>query len=233
MGMKGYFAIAAVALSTAFGAAGARAQAVDAYATANVNLRAGPATTYPSITVVPAGATLSNYGCLADYSWCDVSYASYRGWLSAGNMQIVYQDQRQTISPGVAFAAGITITAFTEAYWDNHYRSYPWYPNWNRYPPIPVPRPYIPPPGWREPPGWRGPPPGWRAPPGYRPVWESHPADRPAAARPAERPAEPVRREAPAVRAEEPVRREAPVRAEEPVRREAPRMEEGRRMERR
>nr|WP_272210716.1 SH3 domain-containing protein [Marinicella sp. W31]MDC2876625.1 SH3 domain-containing protein [Marinicella sp. W31] len=198
----------------------AQASSVDAYTTSNVNLRAGPSTSYPSITVVPAGATLSNYGCLADYSWCDVSYSSNRGWVSANSIEIVYQDQRQTMSPGVAFAAGITITAFSEAYWNNHYRSYPWYPNWNRYALPPRPRPYLPPPGWRAPRGWGGPPPGWRAPPGYHPAWH----DAEPAARPVERP--PVARDAPAVRREEPVRRAAPVRPEAPVRREVPRAPE-------
>ncbi|WP_174801786.1 SH3 domain-containing protein [Martelella limonii] len=146
-----------------------------AFATSNVNLRAGPSTSYPSITLVPAGASLVNNGCLADYSWCDVSYANYRGWLASQYMQVVYQNQRQTLSPAIAFASGVAITAFTQSYWNNYYRSYPWYNTWGRYPPYPPVRPYYPPPGWRAPPGWGGPPPGWRAPPGYRPSWGAPP----------------------------------------------------------
>ena len=161
---------AGIALAAALMSVQAHA-ATTAYATSNVNLRAGPSTSYPTVTVVPAGASLVNNGCLADYSWCDVSYANYRGWLAARYIQIVYQNQRQTLSPAIAFTAGVAITAFSQSYWNNYYRGYPWYNTWGRYPPYYPPHPYYPPPGWRAPPGWGGPPPGWRAPPGYRPPW--------------------------------------------------------------
>lgn len=145
--------------------------ATSAFATSNVNLRAGPSTSYPTVTVVPAGASVVNNGCLADYSWCDVSYANYRGWLAARYIQVPYQNQRQVLTPAIAFASGIAITAFSQSYWNNYYRGYPWYNTWGRYPLPPPPRPYLPPPGWRAPVGWGGPPPGWRAPPGYREPW--------------------------------------------------------------
>lgn len=152
--------------------AASQAQAASsAYATANVNLRAGPSTSYPVITQIPAGASLVDNGCLADYSWCDVSFGNNRGWLSARYMQVSYQGQRQTLSPAIAFAAGIAVTAFSASYWDNHYRAYPWYGSWGRYPVPPPPRPYLPPPGWGPPRGWGGPPPGWRPPPSYNPGW--------------------------------------------------------------
>lgn len=193
MKLKGLFKTTGLALAAVLVAAQADA-ASSAFATSNVNLRAGPSTSYPKITVVPAGASLINNGCLADYSWCDVSFANYRGWLSARYIQVAYQGQRQTLSPGLAFAAGIAVTAFTQSYWNNYYRGYPWYNTWGRYPPPPPPRPYRPPPGWAPPPHWGGPPPGWRAPPGYRPGWGPRP---PYAGPPPRRPPPPPRRPPP------------------------------------
>ncbi|MAM11678.1 MAG: hypothetical protein CML23_14700 [Rhizobiaceae bacterium] len=175
MKLRAFITSTGLALAATLFAVQAEAQSVNAYATTSVNLRAGPSTSYPVVTVVPAGAAIANNGCLADYSWCDVSYANYRGWLAARYMKVPYQGQRQVLTPGIAFATGIAVTAFSQSYWNNYYRGYPWYGAWNRYPPPPPPRPYRPPPGWRAPPGWGGPPPGWRPPPGYRPGWGAPP----------------------------------------------------------
>ena len=49
------------------------ANAAQAFATANVNLRAGPGTDYPVVTTLSAGQILTIYGCLSDGSWCDVA----------------------------------------------------------------------------------------------------------------------------------------------------------------
>ncbi|MEH0071137.1 SH3 domain-containing protein [Pannonibacter sp. Pt2-lr] len=46
---------------------------------ANVNLRAGPATSYPVVTVVPQGASIVTHGCVNSYTWCDVAYGQLRG----------------------------------------------------------------------------------------------------------------------------------------------------------
>ncbi|TPW29386.1 hypothetical protein FJU08_13675 [Martelella alba] len=121
----------------------ADAATLTAFAISNVNLRAGPATSYPSITVVPAGAGLVSHGCLADYSWCDISFASYRGWVSARYIQISYQGQPAILTPAIAVASGIAVVTFSRAYWDRYYVAYPWYGRWAAYPP---PRAYPPPP---------------------------------------------------------------------------------------
>ena len=54
----------------------AASAAGSAVATATVNMRAGPSTTYPVVRIVPAGSAVAAYGCVADYSWCDVSKCS-------------------------------------------------------------------------------------------------------------------------------------------------------------
>lgn len=105
-----------------------------AVATSNVNLRAGPSTAYPAVIVVPAGASITTYGCLADYSWCDISLGSARGWVAARYIQVVYRGAPVVLSPVVAPAIGLTVVAFNKVYWDTHYAAYPWYGTWNRYP---------------------------------------------------------------------------------------------------
>ncbi|WP_176083336.1 SH3 domain-containing protein [Martelella sp. HB161492] len=135
-----HLSLAAVAVFLAFQA---QAATLTAVATSHVNLRAGPATSYPAITVVPAGAGLVSHGCLADYSWCDISYASYRGWVSARYIRIIYQGQSVVLTPAIAVASGVAVITFSRAYWDRYYVAYPWYGRWAAYPP---PRAYAPPP---------------------------------------------------------------------------------------
>ena len=98
-----------------------------AVATGNVNLRAGPSTGYPVIVVVPAGARIFTHGCLPSYSWCDIGFGSYRGWVSAGYVQVVYNGAPVVLSPAVAAGVGVAVVAFNTTYWDNYYSSYPWY----------------------------------------------------------------------------------------------------------
>ena len=57
------------------------AQQPNAYPISNVNLRAGPGTDYPVILTVQAQAPISIFGCLGDYTWCDVVFGYNRGWM--------------------------------------------------------------------------------------------------------------------------------------------------------
>lgn len=71
--------------------ASAAAAATTAVATANVNLRAGPSTAYPAVTVVPAGTAITTFGCVSGYSWCDIGFGTYRGWVAASYIQVIYR----------------------------------------------------------------------------------------------------------------------------------------------
>lgn len=51
----------------------------DAYATADVNMREGPGNRYRVIVVIPEGEPVYVHGC--PRSWCDVEWASYRGYV--------------------------------------------------------------------------------------------------------------------------------------------------------
>ncbi|MDX5595716.1 SH3 domain-containing protein [Pseudovibrio sp. SPO723] len=120
-----------VALLTAGLSAAAASTA--AVSTANVNLRAGPATSFPVVTVVPAGSRVVAHGCVADYTWCDIAHGTARGWVSARYIQIVYNGAPVVLTPVVAPAAGITVVTYNRTYWDTYYVAYPWYGSWNTY----------------------------------------------------------------------------------------------------
>ena len=134
-----------VALALLVGAASGATAATGAVATGNVNLRAGPSTGYPVVTTVPAGAAIATYGCLAGYTWCDIGFAGYRGWVSARYIQIVYQGGPVVLTPAVAPRVGIVVIGFNQSYWHAHYAAYPWYGAWGRYyRPYPVyPAPHV------------------------------------------------------------------------------------------
>ncbi|MAS07539.1 MAG: hypothetical protein CL534_22990 [Ahrensia sp.] len=111
-----------------------------AVATADVNMRAGPSTAYPVVTVVPQGAAIVTFGCVADYSWCDVGFAGKRGWVSAHYMQVVWRGAPVVVTPAVAARTGLVVVAYNRAYWDTYYVGYPWYGRWAAYPPYVAPR---------------------------------------------------------------------------------------------
>ncbi len=106
-------------------------------ATGNVNLRAGPSTAYPVVTVVPAGAQVQTHGCLAGITWCDISLGPFRGWVAAPYVQVVYRGAPVVLTPVVAPAVGVAVVSFNRAYWDRYYVAYPWYGSWARYAPPP------------------------------------------------------------------------------------------------
>ncbi len=108
------------------------AAAANAYATADVNMRAGPSTAYPVITTIYGGAPVTVHGCLSDYSWCDVSWRGDRGWVSDNYLTIVYAERRVPV-PSYAVAVGIPTVSFGFGYWDDHYRSRPWYRDRDRW----------------------------------------------------------------------------------------------------
>lgn len=99
----------------------------------SVNLRAGPGTWYPVVTAMPPSAALTIYGCLDAASWCDVSWGGARGWVSSNYVSVYYQGQTVAISPALIPMIGLTVVAFNQAYWNNHYASQPWHGQWNGY----------------------------------------------------------------------------------------------------
>jgi uncharacterized protein YraI len=98
-----------------------------AYTTKSVNLRAGPSRDYELVARAPAGVPVDVYGCVDDWTWCDVGVGDDRGWMYAGNLVYPYQGRRVVIlGNGPSF--GFPIVTFSiGSYWDNYYRGRPWY----------------------------------------------------------------------------------------------------------
>jgi uncharacterized protein YraI len=140
--------LAAIAL-TAFIAIPAIAEAAEGFATANVNMRSGPSTQYPAVTMIPVGTPLEINGCLNETPWCDVSFLGGRGWVAGQYIQATYQSRRIYVGPRYYRPLGIpTITFNLNDYWDRYYRGRDFYRDRDR---------------WRRGPGWvdRRPDRGW------------------------------------------------------------------------
>ncbi len=133
--------------------------AVRGFATANVNMRSGPSTGYPAVTVIPVGAPVTIYGCMSSVNWCDVSFVGGRGWVSGSYVQANYRSNRVYVAPNYYQGLGIpSVTFEVDNYWDRYYRDRNFYrerDRWRRYD-WRSERPLPPPPRWddRRPPRW-------------------------------------------------------------------------------
>lgn len=144
-------ALASLSLASLSLAFPALAQAADAYVTGNVNLRAGPDSDYPLIDQIPAGTEVNVQGCTDGWEWCDVIVYGNRGWVAGNYIEYEYQNQ-PVLLPSYGAQIGIPIVTFVIGnYWDNYYRSRPFYrerdrwygrPMMHRPPPRPMDRPY-------------------------------------------------------------------------------------------
>jgi uncharacterized protein YraI len=107
--------------------------AADGYLTGDVNLRAGPDSSYPSVAMLGAGTSVAIQGCVDGWSWCDVAAGNNRGWVAGNFLQEEYQGQRVLV-PNYGLQIGIPIVAFAfGSYWDNHYRNRSWYHDRDRW----------------------------------------------------------------------------------------------------
>ncbi|MBS7544373.1 SH3 domain-containing protein [Ancylobacter oerskovii] len=159
----------------------------DGFVTTDVNLRAGPGTDYPAVAVLGAGTPLAIFGCLESYSWCDVDWRGYRGWVSARYLEYDYRGRRVEL-PDYAPMIGVPIIGFSiDNYWGRYYRDRPWYGDRYRWGAPPGRRPPPPPPpggGWYGGPppggGWNNGPPrgGWNGGPPPRGGWNDAPPPR-------------------------------------------------------
>lgn len=133
--MKSNFLIRLGAAST-LALVSSGAWAVTAVTVARLNLRAGPATGYPVVTTMPASVQLLSYGCLADLSWCDVSWNGQRGWVSSSYIRVIYHAQPVVLTVASAPIIGVRVAAFDDGYWQRYYVGRPWYGRWPAYAPL-------------------------------------------------------------------------------------------------
>ena len=138
----------AAALLVATTAVPGHASGFGGYAAGNLNIRSGPSTSFPAVGVLSAGTGLSVHGCLARYTWCDVSASGLRGWVSGAFIQTEYRERRVFV-PSNARQVGVPVITFGfQSYWNDHYRDYDFYNDidrWDEY-------------HWQD----DGPPPGWQ-----------------------------------------------------------------------
>jgi uncharacterized protein YraI len=92
---------------------------------------AGPSDEFPPVGVLGANSGVNIVGCLRDWSWCDVIFSRYRGWVYAADLAVPYHNDRVVVierGPQIGPALGLVVLAFSlNTYWDRHYRSEPWY----------------------------------------------------------------------------------------------------------
>lgn len=127
----------------------AAAGAEVAVTTGAVNMRAGPDTSYPVVTTLGSRVVVNVVGCLESFAWCDVVVGPNRGWVSAQYLAYDYQNQPTVIGYGGPTLGLPLITFSIGNYWDNYYRSRPWYRErdyWYRHRVAPAP-------AWRPPHG--------------------------------------------------------------------------------
>jgi uncharacterized protein YraI len=114
------------------------ASAETAYTTKSVNLRAGPSRDYEVVVRAPAGEPVEVYGCVDDWTWCDVSLGDDRGWVYAGNLEYPYRDRRVVVLNNGPIVGFPIVTFSVGPYWDTYYRGRPWYSRrsyWDHRPP--------------------------------------------------------------------------------------------------
>lgn len=217
------FALASLSLASASLAFPALAQAADGYVTGNVTMRAGPDAGYPLIDRIPAGTEVNVQGCTEGWEWCDVIVYGNRGWVAGNYIEYEYQD-RPVLLPSYGAQIGIPIVTFViGTYWDNYYRSRPFYrqrtqwyhrPVVRRPPPPPLRHPYRPPvhgaPGHGRPPANRPQPPATTRPTPQRSTGPTRPVQ-------GNRPPQPTRPAQPG-RPSQPARPAEPGRPPQPVR---------------
>lgn len=103
------------------------AVAQEAVTVRDTDIFAGPSSDFPSVAHLSPNVSVNVAGCLSDWSWCDVSFSSDRGWVYAADIAAVYEGR-----PIVIIESGPRIHLPVETfslvtYWDQHYRSKPFY----------------------------------------------------------------------------------------------------------
>lgn len=103
------------------------AAAATATTSADLNMRAGPSTSFPVVEVVPDNAALTLHGCIDGYSWCDVTWDGVRGWVSANYLETYWESNYRPVIVYGARADIPIVTFAVDTYWDSYYRERPWY----------------------------------------------------------------------------------------------------------
>jgi uncharacterized protein YraI len=140
--------------------------AADGYLITDVNMFAGPDSSYPVVQYLPANSWISVQGCTTGWEWCDVVAGPDRGWVAGTYISYMYNNQPVYVTDYGA-QIGIPIVSFViGSYWSRYYLHRSFYRDRSRWygRPIPIRPPARPPmrprPPIRPPGGGRPQPPG-------------------------------------------------------------------------
>jgi uncharacterized protein YraI len=135
--MKRYFGAVGAALFAMTLIPSTASAATPALVVTDLNVRAGPGTQYPAVTVFPRNSRVTVIGCTTGITWCDVSGRGVRGWVSARYLNFSHRGDR-LLGPAYGASVGLPIITFQIGpYWDHHYRDRTWYRDrsrWDRRP---------------------------------------------------------------------------------------------------
>jgi len=97
------------------------AEAATGYLSGRTKMRAGPDHGYPTVAVIRRGEGVVIHGCLADKSWCDVSFEGERGWMPTDKlMDETVKGRVPVVSPRGRQTFG-TVHFNLDQYWDTYY----------------------------------------------------------------------------------------------------------------
>ena len=126
------YILAAAVVAVVLPLSPALARVMTGYTVRPTEILSGPDGDYPTVRDLGPDSRLTVYGCLNDWSWCDVSYRYDRGWIAGEDIAVTYQGRRRAITPYI----GLGVLSFMfGTYWDNHYRGRPFYsdrPRWQQ-----------------------------------------------------------------------------------------------------
>ena len=114
----------AALLAAAFSATPALARIGHGYTARSTQMFAGPQAGYPQVRRLPFHTEVTIYGCLRDWSWCDVSHRTDRGWVLGSDIAIGTQGRLRPMSPELGLAV---LPFIIGTYWDTYYRNRPFY----------------------------------------------------------------------------------------------------------
>ncbi|WP_243429521.1 SH3 domain-containing protein [Acetobacter sacchari] len=96
-------------------------------------LYSGPDPSYPLVGSLQPGTQVATFGCLSGWGWCDVAVGPLRGWVPGQNIQLPYQGgMGSPMTYGAMMGLPLISFAFG-SYWNNHYRSQPWFSDRDRW----------------------------------------------------------------------------------------------------
>src|ERR1700754_4998347 len=114
-------------LGAAFLAFAAAAQSQNAMTTEPADLYAGPDDSYPVVAQLDPNSPIQVFGCLDDWSWCDVGAGDLRGWMYSPDITYGYEGGYVPLY-SYAPSLGIAIVPFSlDVYWGRYYHGRPWY----------------------------------------------------------------------------------------------------------